>query len=58
MSKTTILVERKTRRLLKQIGIKGQTYDEIIGKLIKIKITQDLLDNELERQHSTNSHRS
>jgi hypothetical protein len=40
MPKTTILVERKTRKSLKQIGIKGQTYDEIINKLIETKATK------------------
>lgn len=32
--KTTILVEKATRELLKQLGSKGQTYDELINFLI------------------------
>ena len=55
MPKTTILVERKTRKSLKQIGIKGQTYDEIINKLIETKTTKDLLDRGLESQQSSKS---
>lgn len=34
MSKTTILVETATRRLLKQLGRKEQTYDALINELI------------------------
>jgi hypothetical protein len=44
MSKTTILVETKTRELLKQIGRKNQTYDQLIVELIKAKSSQDPLD--------------
>jgi hypothetical protein len=36
MPKTTILVETETRELLKRIGSKGQTYDQVISGLIKI----------------------
>jgi hypothetical protein len=32
--KTTILVEKATRELLKELGNKGQTYDELINFLI------------------------
>lgn len=35
MAKSTILVETGTRKLLKQIGTKGQTYDQVIKELIK-----------------------
>jgi hypothetical protein len=34
MSKTTILVETATRKLLKQVGRKDQTYDTLIKELI------------------------
>jgi hypothetical protein len=37
--KTTILVEKATRELLKQLGSKGQTYDELINFLIIKKST-------------------
>ena len=36
MVKTTILVEKKTRKKLQDRGLKGETYDEIIEKLLKI----------------------
>lgn len=34
---TTILLKRKTRNELRDIGSKGQTYDELINELIKLK---------------------
>jgi hypothetical protein len=37
MPKTTILVETETRESLKRIGNKGQTYDQVINELIKIR---------------------
>jgi hypothetical protein len=37
MVKTTILVEEQTREILKKIGTKGQTYDQIIIKLMQRK---------------------
>lgn len=37
---TTIIVSSKTRDLLKQIGAKGQTYDQIIAELLALKTTQ------------------
>lgn len=36
MSKTTILVNPRTREDLKRLGTKNQTYDEIIVHLIKV----------------------
>ena len=33
---TTIQVSKETRERLKKIGSKGQTYDEIIEKLLEI----------------------
>jgi hypothetical protein len=33
----TILVQRKTRTQLKEIGKKGQTYDEVISELLDLK---------------------
>ena len=46
--KTTILVEGETRRRLKQIGKKSQTYDQLINELIESKLgktkTEDLLN--------------
>jgi hypothetical protein len=34
MSKSTILIETITRERLKEIGRKGQTYDDLINQLI------------------------
>ena len=39
MSKTTILVESRTREKLRHIGRKNQTYDELINELIETKIS-------------------
>lgn len=36
MVQTTIQVSKETREKLKKIGSKGQTYDEIIEKLLEI----------------------
>jgi hypothetical protein len=35
MNVTTIVVKKETRNALKKIGLKGETYDEIISKLMK-----------------------
>jgi predicted CopG family antitoxin len=35
MSKTTILVETDTRDRLRKLGMKGQSYDELIRSLIE-----------------------
>jgi hypothetical protein len=43
--KTNILIENTTKELLKQVGRKSQTYDEITGELIKAKSKQDSLDS-------------
>jgi len=32
---TTILVTKETRKLLKQLGKKGETYDQVINELAK-----------------------
>lgn len=36
MNVTTIVVKKETRNALKKIGLKGETYDEIISGLIKL----------------------
>jgi predicted CopG family antitoxin len=33
---TTIQISKDTREELKKLGIKGETYDEIIKKLLKL----------------------
>jgi hypothetical protein len=40
MVKTTILVEKTTRDVLKELGNKGQSYDNLINWLIRIKTGQ------------------
>jgi len=40
MSKSTILIESATRQLLKEIGRKGQTYDQLIVQLINVATLQ------------------
>ena len=37
MTKSTIVVETGTRKLLKEIGTKGQTYDQVINELIRTR---------------------
>ena len=56
MSKTTILVESKTRENLKQLGTKGQTYDDLINELIEMKRNyQDPLNRRIETLQSSES---
>lgn len=46
---TTILIRHVTLERLKQIGLKGQTYDDLINELIYFRDrTQDSLDQRLE----------
>ena len=54
MSKTTILVETKTRESLKRMGSKGQTYDQIINELIKVK-EEEIVDGGVESLSSSSS---
>lgn len=37
MNDTTIIVKKETRNALKELGLKGETYDQIIAKLIRLK---------------------
>jgi hypothetical protein len=43
---STIAISRSTRDTLKELGRKGQTYDQLINELIRLKENwkQDLLD--------------
>lgn len=34
---TTLLVKKETRQLLRKLGKKGQSYDEVIAELAKEK---------------------
>lgn len=60
MSKSTILVETRTRERLKHQGRKGQTYDELINRLIDTttgnkKDNQDSLDRRIGSLQSSES---
>ena len=37
MSRTTIIIEHTTRDLLRQLGRKNQTYDQLINELVNLK---------------------
>jgi predicted DNA-binding protein len=49
---TTIQISKETRERLKNIGSKGQTYDEIIKKLLEIG-QKVMFFNELDRISDT-----
>lgn len=54
----TILVRNKTRERLKLVGVKGQTYDDVINQLIDIKAknaNRNLLDPRFDTKHISNS---
>ena len=57
MSKTTILVDNTTRELLRQIGRKNQTYDQLLNELIKTKKDRktDSLESRIETLQSSES---
>ena len=38
MEGSTILIQNKTRKRLKLVGSKGQTYDDLINQLIDMKV--------------------
>lgn len=46
MSKTTILIESETRKLLKRVGRKEQTYDELLRELVGEKMKSMIIENE------------
>jgi hypothetical protein len=54
MIETRILVKYQTRELLKQIGTKGQSYDQVINELIQTK-NKKLLDSSATNTFSSNS---
>lgn len=37
MSRTTIIIEHTTRDILKRLGRKNQTYDQLIKELVDLK---------------------
>jgi hypothetical protein len=55
---STIAISRSTRDMLKELGRKGQTYDELIQDLIeqkRMKKEQDSPDRRLETLQSSES---
>lgn len=52
MRKSTILIESITRERLKQIGRKGQSYDQLINQLIEKK-KMNSVNGRIESQQST-----
>lgn len=40
MGDTTIIVKKETRNALKALGLKGETYHQIIAKLINLRALQ------------------
>ena len=55
MKKSTILIESKTRENLKQLGMKGQTYDQLINDLIMKTKGKDSPDRRIESLQSSES---
>jgi hypothetical protein len=50
---STILIRNRTRERLKQLGKKGQTYDELIDELIKLRgNSMTSLDNKVTTKSS------
>ncbi|MFW5907738.1 MAG: DUF7557 family protein [Candidatus Natronoplasma sp.] len=37
MSTTTVRIDKETRDMLKEVGSKGQTYDEIIKETLELR---------------------
>ena len=52
--KTTILVTRKTREQLKALGRKGETYDDIIVRLMEEMNRQEFIVRQYERLEEKN----
>lgn len=56
MSKSTILIESVTREKLKQIGRKGESYDDLINHLLLLqKKKLGSLDDRIETPESSES---
>jgi hypothetical protein len=56
---STILVKNGTRERLKRTGYKGQSYDELINRLLDLKSNKrDSLDRRIKSIESSESSRS
>lgn len=49
MATTTIPVERETRDRLRSLGKKGETYDEILKRLMSLAAYEEFMDRQYER---------
>jgi hypothetical protein len=49
MATTTIPLEKGTRDRLRSLGKKGETYDEILRRLMSIAEYKDFMDTQYER---------
>ena len=52
---STIAVSRDTRDMLKEIGRKGETYDELIRQLVNVKRNLNSPDSRFESLQSSKS---
>jgi hypothetical protein len=53
-SKTSIIIEKSTRDLLKSIARKNQTYDQLLKELTKFKNNMDLPDSQFRGYNQAN----
>jgi hypothetical protein len=49
MATTTIPVERETRDRLRSLGKKGETYNEILKRLMSLAEYEEFMDRQYER---------
>ena len=49
MATTTIPVERETRDRLRSLGKKGETYDEILKRLMSLAVYEEFMGRQYER---------
>lgn len=49
MATTTIPVEKETRDRLRSLGRKGETYDEILKRLLSLALYDDFMHRQYER---------
>jgi hypothetical protein len=49
MATTTIPVEKDTRDRLRSFGKKGETYDEILKRLMSLAEYEEMMDRQYER---------
>ncbi len=49
MATTTIPIEKKTRDRLKSLGRKGETYDEVVKRLMSLAEYEEFMTKQYER---------